>query len=94
MCRICGVFHNWENYATEKDCHRRLKERSKCVQRCPTRQNVPPLLTISGAVAHPQVNGVWIKQDLTNGGKDVFKHYKLQYKIDLSPVKEPIAIDG
>ena len=31
-------------------------------------------LTISGAVVHPEVNGLWVEQDETNGGKVVFKH--------------------
>ena len=31
-------------------------------------------ITVSDAVVHPKVNGLWVKQDETNGDKVVFKH--------------------
>lgn len=31
-------------------------------------------ITLSGAVAYPQVNGLWEKEEETNGGKVVYKH--------------------
>ena len=36
--------------------------------------NLDHFLTLSGAVVYPQVNGLWVKQNETNGEKPVFKH--------------------
>ena len=41
---------------------------------CENVLNLPNFITLSDAVVHPEVNGLWLKQDGTNGGKVVFKH--------------------